>query len=71
MGWCSGTTIFDKAAAVVLTTHVEGGEKFNILYALAKALEHEDWDCQSDSLFIDHPIVKDVMEALKHQSIKQ
>ncbi len=66
MGWCSGTEIFDKVADFVLHSVFAGNEATRqyTLEVLVSALEDHDWDCQDDSQFIEHPIVKKVMRQL-------
>lgn len=62
MGWCSATRIFDSVCDGILN---EGEcDKRDVIKELAAALENSDWDCQQDSDFWDHPIVKDVMKEL-------
>jgi hypothetical protein len=64
MGWCSGTLIFDKMAEFVINSPQSEVQKVATLAYLAESLENEDWDCQQDSRFYDHPIVKRVMRQL-------
>lgn len=61
MGWCSATAIFDQVAAFVLEVEASDERKRHVLSHLAGALEAEDWDCQRDSQYYDHPIVQAVM----------
>lgn len=63
MGWCSGTQIFDDVASVLLGKKKTKTPK-EVLKLLAKAMEDMDWDCQQDSDYWDHPIVKEVFKEL-------
>ena len=56
MGWCSGTVIFDDMCSALLDEKRPEPEK--ILSRLIDTLEDMDWDCQYDSDYIDHPVVK-------------
>lgn len=60
MGWCSGTEIFD----VVCKTVLEKESDEEILRKVILVLEDHDWDCQDDSAYIDHPVVKKVFDDL-------
>ena len=60
MGWCSGTQIFDPVVGALLN----GDSKEAIIRVLVEVLEDEDWDCQSDSAYIDDPIVAKIMKDL-------
>lgn len=63
MGFCSGTDIFDPVAKVVLETpdtFLLPATKRVILKALIDALEDHDWDCESDSQYWNHPMVREV-----------
>lgn len=64
MGWCSGTVIFDDMARFVLAQPASDDDKFATLRALAVSLQNEDWDCESDSRYYNHPIVQRVMKDL-------
>jgi len=61
MGWCSGTTIFDKVAGFILDCDYSEVQKFAVIMCLIDALEDDDWDCQDDSRYIDNPIVQRAM----------
>lgn len=66
MGWCGGTEIFDAVAAEILEPkngYVEFEQK-RVLRILANALEENDWDCQSDSKYYEHLIVKEIFDEL-------
>ena len=63
MGWCSGTYVFDA----VIGTFVDQFDlndpsnisRFNImLEKLNDALVDQDWDCEQDSEYYDHPLVQ-------------
>lgn len=60
MGWCSATTIFDNVAKFILSTDKPDQEKVEVLTALVDVLEDNDYDCQQDSAYWDHPIVQRV-----------
>ncbi len=60
MGWCSGTEIFDAVAKVLLDD--KPVDKKATLIAVIDALEDGDWDCQSESEFWEHPIVREIMQ---------
>lgn len=64
MGWCSGTEVFDNVAKFVLKSNLPDRDKEDCLTALAEALEEQDWDCQNDSEFWEHPIVRNIMKEL-------
>jgi len=64
MGWCSGTEVFDSVAGYVLDSNLTGEQKYDVLRQLANALEWQDWDCQSDSMYWDHPIVQRIFREL-------
>ena len=62
MGWCSATSIFDKILDQVLSKKKQSREKF--IESLINTLEDNDWDCQQESEYWDHPIVRKVFEKL-------
>ena len=64
MGWCSATVIFDKVAAFVLASTSSEEDQYQVLLTLADALEDNDWDCQSDSAYYNHPLVQRIMNEL-------
>lgn len=64
MGWCSATPIFDAIGKYVLDSELPEEKQFGIMRVLADALEEEDWDCQQDSDYYDHPIIQRVMKEL-------
>ena len=57
MGWCSGTEIFDRIAKIVIENPQMNNRK-ELLVTLIDALEENDWDCQSESEYIEHPLVR-------------
>lgn len=60
MGWCSATIIFDKVVGALL----DDKDKKEAIKALIEALEDNDWDCQSDSDYFDHPLIKEIFKEL-------
>jgi hypothetical protein len=60
MGWCSATEIFDNVVSGLVGDSKLSKEK--IIENLVCALEDGDWDCQSDSAYVDHPLVRKVFE---------
>lgn len=64
MGWCSGTSIFDELAKYILSSGLPEDTQFAILLKVARILENEDWDCQQDSLYWQHPLVLRVFQTL-------
>jgi len=62
MGWCGGTSIFDKTAKVVLAKKISDKDKIEILEALAKEMEQHDWDCQDETSLRSSAIVRKVLE---------
>lgn len=61
MGWCTGAVeIFDSMVRLLLKSDADYKHKFAVLLNLAEALEAEDWDCQSDTLYYEDPLVQAV-----------
>ncbi len=56
MGWCSVTYIFDSVVSELVKK--KDIDKVEIIKILSVAMEEMDWDCQSDSKFYEHPLVK-------------
>ena len=56
MGWCSGTVVFDSIIEALLDSKVD--KKETIKY-LINVLEDMDWDCQTDSDYWEHPLIKE------------
>ena len=64
MGWCSATVIFDNVCDALLAEGDKKPTPEEAIRALAAALEDGDWDCQRDSTYWDHPVVRKVMKDL-------
>lgn len=73
MGWCSGTGVFDavaskflaeprkeKNAKIKFKTDLSDEVKI-MIRTLIEALEDMDWDCQDESTYWDHPLVRSIM----------
>lgn len=58
MGWCSGTEVFDPVVNKVLQQDIGDANKTAIIIALIKALQDMDWDCESDSDYWEHTLVR-------------
>ena len=63
MGWCSATEIFDTVAEALLSD--EPVDKKEALMTLAETLRDNDWDCEQDSEYWDHPIVQEIFKELE------
>lgn len=62
MGWCSATGIFDAVAAELLSdTELD---KRALLRKLINTLEDMDWDCQAESVYWNHPMVRSIFKEL-------
>jgi hypothetical protein len=57
MGWCSGTVVFDAVCGALLSE--DKPDKKYAIKALIEALTDNDWDCEPDSEYWDHPLVKE------------
>ena len=55
MGWCSATQIFDDVCDAIFN---EKADKEKILDRLIGTLQDMDWDCEMDSAYVDHPVVR-------------
>ncbi len=64
MGWCSATVIFDNVCDGLLGEGKDKQTPEQVIRALAVALEDGDWDCQPDSAYWGHPVVRKVMKEL-------
>lgn len=66
MGWCSGTDIFDKMVAHILSRdHLSDAQKRETVKELIVVLEDHDWDCQSDSdYYWDQSLVREIFHEL-------
>ena len=62
MGWCSATEIFDSVAGALLDD--KPFDKKQVLRKLIGALEDGDWDCQYESKYFNHPLVKEIFKEL-------
>ena len=62
MGWCSGTNIFDPIVGALLAD--KPIDKKAVIKIVAEALEDGDWDCQQDSDYWNHPLVREVFMEL-------
>jgi hypothetical protein len=63
MGWCSATEIFDTVAEVVLDNDsIPVKKQEEVIERLYSILRVHDWDCQWDSGYADHPIVKKLLD---------
>jgi hypothetical protein len=60
MGWCAGTKIFDRVAEKVLSC----SSNKEVLEELVLVLEEFDWDCHSESEFINHTLVSGIFHKL-------
>ncbi len=66
MGWCSATEIFDSVCSALLDDD-ENVDKKATIKVLIGALWQGDWDCEFDSAFINHPLVKECFIELDHR----
>lgn len=57
MGWCSGTEVFDAIAEALLSD--KPLDKKEVLKTVILALWDRDWDCETDSRFFKHPLVRE------------
>lgn len=64
MGFCSGTDIFDPVAENVLDSDLSVERQAEIIRVLIVALYDHDWDCESDSRYYDHPLVRRILREL-------
>ena len=55
MGWCSGTITFDAAVKAIVEPDAD---KLTAIKALIECFEDQDWDCQEDSAYWEHPLVR-------------
>lgn len=62
MGWCGGgTNIFDAMVEKILDMGLPSETAKELIVALIDTLQDNDWDCESDSKFInDHPFVNKI-----------
>lgn len=59
MGWSSATEIFDAVVDGILSTKATDIEKKVVIKILIRELLSKDWDCESESDFFNHPLVKE------------
>lgn len=71
MGWCSGTDIFDSVVCAVLKMSIPIPDQKKIIHVLMDAMQDKDWDCQSDSMYYDHPFVREAYFDLLHPDWKE
>jgi len=57
MGWCSGTVVFDAVCDALLSE--EAPDKKYAIKALIAALTDNEWDCEPESEYWNHPLVKE------------
>jgi len=62
MGWCSATRIFDPVVGALLDE--KPVDKRDVIKMLIEVLEDGDWDCQQDSAYYDHPLVRSIFKEL-------
>lgn len=60
MGWSSGTEIFDVVCESVLSD--KPVDKEQTIRDLIEVLHYHGWDCESESEFYDHPVVKNIFK---------
>jgi hypothetical protein len=61
MGWCSGTEVFDAVLNEILDVkELSDKRKKKIIEVLVDVLKDQDWDCEPDSEYWDHPLVRSV-----------
>lgn len=60
MGWCSATIIFDKVVGSLLGESKRPIEE--VIENFIDILEENDWDCQTDSIYWDNPIIQKIMK---------
>ena len=63
MGWCSGTQIFDDVAGQILDK--DEIDVKEVLTSLIQSLQYMDWDCESDSAYWEHPVVREIFMELE------
>lgn len=64
MGWCSGTEIFDVAAEAILDSNKNKQWQKDSLTSIIIVLQGQDWDCECESAYWDHPIVQEIFREL-------
>ena len=58
MGWCSATMIFDAVCTAMFEKDLDDKAKKDLLIAIINKLQGEDWDCEMESKYITHPLVR-------------
>ena len=61
MGWCSGTDTFDVAVMAILAANMSLKDRVKLLI---KEWQSMDWDCEMDSEYWEHPIVREAFMEL-------
>lgn len=64
MGRCSATEVFDPVTGFILAYDLPDAVKLDLIKKLVDTLENYDWDCQSDSDYYEHPLVRQAMREL-------
>lgn len=62
MGWCSATRIFDPIVGALLND--KPVDKRALIKMMASELEDMDWDCQSESEYWEHPMVRSIFREM-------
>ena len=62
MGWCSATQIFDNVAEALLSD--DEIDVKQTLKDLAQTLRYMDWDCEGESEYWEHPVVREIFKEL-------
>lgn len=57
MGWCSGTKVFDNIMDYVIGDK-QGKNPEEFIKSIILELQHMDWDCEPDSKYFEHSLVK-------------
>jgi hypothetical protein len=62
MGWCSGTDLFDKVMDALFKADTIDKERF--IEELILSFQNQDWDCEQDSEYWEHPVVNKVFRKM-------
>lgn len=65
MGFCSATEIFDGILDHFLAEDSENKEPIEVIKILIKTLWAMDWDCEGDSKYWEHPLIKQAFRELE------
>ncbi len=65
MGWCSGTDVFDGMAKTILEDSMDDEMQEFLIARLIRVLWDSDWDCESDSDYFNHPVVRRAFHRLE------